>query len=57
MSKVYHYDDEFEGKRLVDELVLEDEDDNPKSRKVLVHSPKLRANILVYKNRLIGYKK
>jgi len=38
--------------------MLEDEDDdNPKSRKVLVYSPKLRANILVYKNRLIGYKK
>jgi hypothetical protein len=47
----WHYDDEFEGKRLVDNLIPL-EPMGRKKKKVLVYSPKLRANILVYKNRL-----
>ena len=51
MHKKYHYDDEFEGERLVDDVTLLEK---PKrgERKVLVYSPHLRANILLWKNRL-----
>ena len=47
----YHYDDEFEGKRLVDDVKLL-ESIKTNKRKVLVYSSKLKANILIYKNRL-----
>ena len=46
------YDDDFEGMRLVDNVKLL-EKVSAKKRKIIVYSPKLRANILVYKNRLI----
>lgn len=52
-KKIYHYDDEFEGERLVDNVELL-EDIKTKSKKILVYSPKLRSNIRVYKNRLKG---
>ena len=45
------YDDEFEGERLVDDVKIVSRT-KKSSRKILVYSPKLRANILVYKNRL-----
>jgi len=48
---IKHYDDEFEGSRLVDKVVLL-EKLKPNRKKVLVYSPKLKANILVYKSRL-----
>ena len=49
------YDDEFEGTRLVDNLtIIHPRNFKSKGlRKILVYSPKLRGNILVYKNRLI----
>jgi hypothetical protein len=49
-GKTYHYDDEFDGERLVDNLVALE--NSNKNRKILTYSPKLRANILVYKSRL-----
>ena len=48
----YKYDDEFEGERLVDEVELL-ETSKKYSKKILVYSPKLMANIRVWKNRLI----
>ena len=48
----YKYDDEFEGERLVDTLEAL-EDSKKYSKKTLVYSPKLRANILVFNNRLV----
>ena len=50
-GKKYHYDDEFKGERLADTFIAL-ENSSRKSRKVLVYSPKLRANILIYKSRL-----
>jgi hypothetical protein len=50
--KKYHYDDEFEGKRLADDLTALE---TSKNRKILMYSPKLRANILVFSNRLKLY--
>ena len=49
------YDDEFDGTRLVDTLkIYHPKDLKDKSlRKILVYSPKLRADIFIYKNRLI----
>ena len=46
------YDDEFEGMRLIDTLKVF-HPKHLKDKKILVYSPKLRANILVYKNRLM----
>jgi hypothetical protein len=49
-GKTYHYDDEFEGERLVDDVrALET---SFKAKEILVYSPKLRANILLVKGRL-----
>lgn len=49
VKRIFHYDDEFEGERLVDDLELEEDEEDDK---ILLYSPKLRAHILVYKNRL-----
>jgi len=50
-GKIYKYDDDFEGFRLVDKLKVLEEPKKLK-KKILVYSPKLRANILVFKGRL-----
>jgi len=50
-KSVYHVDVDFEGERLVDDVSLL-EDADKRRRKVLVHSPKLRADILVFKRDL-----
>ena len=52
----FHYSDEFEGERLVDDVELI-EQPLKTQKKVLVYSPKLKANILVYKNRLFPLNK
>lgn len=51
MAKIYHYDDEFEGERLVDDVKLL-ENIKTKSKKILVYSPKLRSNIRIYKSKI-----
>ena len=48
-GKKYRYDDEFEGERLVDKVVALE---TKTKGKVLVYSPYLRSNILLYSNRL-----
>ena len=50
-GKSYRYDDEFEGFRLVDKVRILDKI-GLKDRKIPVYSPKLRANIMIFKNRI-----
>lgn len=51
----YKYNDEFEKERLVD--ILEALENSKKfAKKTLMYSPKLRANILVFNNRLYLHK-
>jgi hypothetical protein len=53
INRTYHYDDEFEGRRLADNVIALE---TPKKfqKKVLVYSPQLRANILLHTNRLFA---